>query len=311
MVRTTISRTSLTSLVVCYGIMLIGLFWDAWWHVAIGRDSFWIPPHDLMYGAIVAAGIITLTLYKKHPEAHAYLRWMLIGLTITVAAGPFDEWWHDRFGIENLSSPLVVWSPPHLLGLIGGAISMFAYYPLLNRVAPKQVLLRLAHLSFILGLAWFIVHPLDPYGIYQHYFGTLGTALFTLPFLAILIKARHVQPGGSLIVASIFLALYAITWTERPDIDITLAPHILPPLFIYPLSILGAALAIEALWERFPAELVGVATSVAFVALFFLTAQPFLQASFRYPLADVALAFLSAPLAGFVAATITHPKTSR
>ena len=29
--------------------------WDAWWHGAIGRDSFWEPPHLLLYSGVIVA----------------------------------------------------------------------------------------------------------------------------------------------------------------------------------------------------------------------------------------------------------------
>ncbi|HEU5323716.1 MAG TPA: hypothetical protein VFX28_23135, partial [Methylomirabilota bacterium] len=31
-----------------------GLTWDIDWHVKIGRDTFWIAPHLMIYGSVVA-----------------------------------------------------------------------------------------------------------------------------------------------------------------------------------------------------------------------------------------------------------------
>ena len=28
------------------------LYFDGWWHILIGRDTFWIPPHLVLYTAI-------------------------------------------------------------------------------------------------------------------------------------------------------------------------------------------------------------------------------------------------------------------
>src|SRR6185295_18107135 len=39
---------------------LLGAFgnaWDLFWHIAIGRDSFWIPPHTMMYAAVALSGL--------------------------------------------------------------------------------------------------------------------------------------------------------------------------------------------------------------------------------------------------------------
>jgi hypothetical protein len=39
-------------------IQMLGTYWDLWWHINIGRESFWIPPHEavLVGWAIVVFG---------------------------------------------------------------------------------------------------------------------------------------------------------------------------------------------------------------------------------------------------------------
>ena len=47
------------------GLALVGAFgnaWDLFWHIAIGRDSFWIPPHTMMYAAVGLSGLIALAV---------------------------------------------------------------------------------------------------------------------------------------------------------------------------------------------------------------------------------------------------------
>src|SRR3954454_23061129 len=44
-------------------LALVGAFgnaWDLFWHITIGRDSFWVPPHTMMYAAIALSGLIAL-----------------------------------------------------------------------------------------------------------------------------------------------------------------------------------------------------------------------------------------------------------
>ena len=36
-----------------------GVQWDIQWHVVIGRDSFWIPPHLMTYAGVSAAVILS------------------------------------------------------------------------------------------------------------------------------------------------------------------------------------------------------------------------------------------------------------
>lgn len=117
----------------------LGLAWDRNWHDTIGRDSFWIPPHIMMYTGIGAAGLValsvvlldTLRYYRKAPGVddastvpifrifHAPIGFIILGfgaLTDLVAA-PFDNWWHSLYGID-----VTLWSPFHLMGTVGGLI---------------------------------------------------------------------------------------------------------------------------------------------------------------------------------------------
>src|SRR5215207_2782842 len=46
-------------------LALLGAFgnaWDLFWHIVIGRDSFWIPPHTMMYTAVALSGLIALAV---------------------------------------------------------------------------------------------------------------------------------------------------------------------------------------------------------------------------------------------------------
>ena len=37
-----------------------GVQWDIQWHVLIGRDSFWIPPHVMTYAGVALAVLVEL-----------------------------------------------------------------------------------------------------------------------------------------------------------------------------------------------------------------------------------------------------------
>src|SRR2546421_721745 len=117
----------------------LGLAWDRNWHDTIGRDSFWIPPHIMMYTGIGAAGLIALTVvladtlryYKRAPGVddsstmpifrifHAPMGFIILGFgaLIDLVAAPFDNWWHSLYGID-----VTLWSPFHLMGTLGGLI---------------------------------------------------------------------------------------------------------------------------------------------------------------------------------------------
>jgi hypothetical protein len=39
-----------------------GLTWDIQWHLLIGRDTFWIPPHLMMYGGVTAGLLVAFAV---------------------------------------------------------------------------------------------------------------------------------------------------------------------------------------------------------------------------------------------------------
>ena len=118
----------------------LGLAWDRNWHDLVGRDSFWIPPHIMLYSGLGGAGIVALCIilidsvrYARHKPGvndsttthifwlfHAPLGFILMGfgaLTDLLAA-PFDNYWHQLYGID-----VTLWSPFHIMGTIGGIIA--------------------------------------------------------------------------------------------------------------------------------------------------------------------------------------------
>ncbi len=118
----------------------VGLAWDIRWHGAVGRDSFWSPPHLLMYSGITVAGLVCLAIvlqtmlrYRHGQPAvtdattvavcgafHGPLGFVLagFGLLTMLAAAPFDNFWHELYGID-----VTLWAPFHVMGLVGGALA--------------------------------------------------------------------------------------------------------------------------------------------------------------------------------------------
>jgi len=116
-------------LVAALALPAIGLLWDGAWHLTFGRDTFWSPPHVLLYAGVTlslvisTATIVSSTLKREgitigplYTSAEAFI--VLLGTATMLAAAPFDDWWHNTFGRDT-----GLWSPPHLAGLIGGALT--------------------------------------------------------------------------------------------------------------------------------------------------------------------------------------------
>ncbi len=111
----------------------VGLLWDGAWHLTFGRDTFWSPPHLLLYAGVTLALLVStaaiiasighqaargdrVTPGSRRLPLGAVI--VLAGAATMLAAAPFDDWWHTTFGRDT-----GLWSPPHLAGLIGGSIT--------------------------------------------------------------------------------------------------------------------------------------------------------------------------------------------
>ena len=117
-----------------------GVQWDIQWHVQIGRDSFWIPPHVMTYSGVALVALASFGVLARDALRHRLAgrapegtqrvfgltgtRGFLLaacGIALTVLAAPIDDLWHRLFGID-----VTLWSPPHMLGLLGVTINTLA-----------------------------------------------------------------------------------------------------------------------------------------------------------------------------------------
>ena len=134
--------------------VMIGVYWDISWHMSIGRDSFWTPAHLMIQaGGLIAglsSGYVALrTTFGGDAVArdHAVTFWgfraplgawvCIWGCLAMVASAPFDNWWHDAYGLD-----VRIISPPHSVLALGiAAIGVGALLLSLawqNRDGPHQ-----------------------------------------------------------------------------------------------------------------------------------------------------------------------------
>ena len=219
-----------------------GLGWDIRWHLLIGRDSFWIPPHVLTYAsvtaaAIVAFGVIALETWRARGGAAAagtvrvagfvgtpgfHLVWL--GLALTILAAPIDDLWHRLFGLD-----VTLWSPPHLLGLAGAQVSTLALLIVALEVWPagsraRRTAMMLAG-AFLFGTFTIIA---DPAGRIAFLYG--GVRFFTWPVLMALFTVFSLTfttrlagwRSAPLLVIALSLLVQLSTWAVT-DIGFALA----------------------------------------------------------------------------------------
>jgi hypothetical protein len=108
-----------------------GLYWDISWHTSIGRDTFWTPAHLCIHFGAILAGfsstylILSTTFGKNRARRESSIKvWGFYGplgafvalwggLTMLTSA-PFDDWWHNAFGLD-----VQILSPPHVVLILG------------------------------------------------------------------------------------------------------------------------------------------------------------------------------------------------
>ena len=152
-----VRRAALWGLLVSKLIGGWGVQWDIQWHVIIGRDSFWIPPHVMTYAGVSAAvllsfGVLVWETLGPGPDDALGPRATVLGLqgtrgyhlaaggiAITVLAAPIDDLWHRLFGLD-----VTLWSPPHLMGLLGSVVNTLACLVIARECYPASSRLRLA-----------------------------------------------------------------------------------------------------------------------------------------------------------------------
>lgn len=120
--------------VVAGALAMWGVYFDTAWHRTVGRDSIFSPPHLFIYGGgfvVWAMSIAAITLaWRGHlADLGGFVGRMgrvrlplgfalcALGTLVIVLAVPTDLTWHAVFGKD-----LLIWSPPHLQGVLGGAL---------------------------------------------------------------------------------------------------------------------------------------------------------------------------------------------
>lgn len=224
--------------------------WDAWWHGALGRESFWSPPHLLLYSSVLIAVVAGLYGYVTLKEK----RWRTLALVLLLVplSGPFDELWHRMFGVEDISSPLIIWSPPHLAIVFSLIASMVLLLPILRKDSKEmQILFGSILFASIHNLILFVLTPLEPEGAW-HLLGFAGAGIVSaLMFGVILLAQRWIPSKGAAVFSSSFaLMVSAIGFNEQIAEGVKILPHDHAPPFLLIFSMLAGAAALDLLYSK-------------------------------------------------------------
>jgi hypothetical protein len=183
-----------------------GVQWDIQWHVLIGRDTFWIAPHLMTYAgvtvvALVSFGVLGWDTLRGGPPGPTLrvaglagtrgFHLAAWGIGLTVLAAPIDDLWHRLFGID-----VTLWSPPHLLGILGGVVNSGGCLIIGREVYTDRVW-RLTALAFAGATLFRGLHlTVEPSMLTAYVHG--GVRFFTLAMLSALIMPLALVPAARL-----------------------------------------------------------------------------------------------------------------
>jgi hypothetical protein len=134
--------SSLIRFIVGCSLVSIGIFisatggsWDITNHLLNKPETFFSPPHALLYSGVGLAIFGTVIVHRASRSLSSFegkinlsAKLTFVGISMLIVAGPIDFAWHSSFGLDGLLSP------PHIVLLSGmivssvGAMLGFIFY---------------------------------------------------------------------------------------------------------------------------------------------------------------------------------------
>lgn len=285
--------------------VVAGSIWDISWHISIGRDTFWTPPHLLIQlcaaiGGLTAVYLIVRSTFGNDPIARSAsvgvfgLRAPLgafmcgWGAVAMLTSAPFDNWWHETYGLD-----VKVVSPPHILLALGAMGIIYGGFALtmaqFNRAA-SAVTARIETI-FIALVGVLMVgsqSELIEYSSKVLMHSSVFYRAFTIPFPAQLALVRRISTRrwAAVTAAAVYFALsLAQEWAlplfpaeQKLGPVLQRVPYMVPIGF--PVLILGSAFVLDLMWPRLQQMNVWIQGGVAgllFLVFFILVQWPFAE----------------------------------
>ena len=215
--RIALSRGVSTYLVLVYLAISIGVAlqisgsnWDIIWHGIGNVESFFTPPHSVIYsGVALAIGSIILAIFlftvleqKKGSRSISPLYFLrlstipfslklaVIGSLLQLTAGPFDFWWHNQFGFDGLlSPPHSVLASGMLMVALGALIGIYILKRDNNTLFFSKVCLAIAFAVFLMVAVGMVLMFTLPFSKGQYFdfnpdpLAAVAAASIVIPFL--------------------------------------------------------------------------------------------------------------------------------
>jgi hypothetical protein len=284
----------------------IGGAWDVSWHRTIGRDTFWTPAHMAIYACGLLAGIIgtwfivkctflrdpqllpgTVNVFGLRAPLGVFL--MGWGGVAMLTSAPFDNWWHNAYGLD-----VKIVSPPHallILGLRGISTGvMFLILAAMNRARDNdpQLFARLQKVFLyvgglaIVGQMFFVQEYTWDVALHRALaYIAMGIGL---PFFFAAFSQASRSNWAATITASVYTVfviaeiLILPLFPAQPKLGPVFYPvtHMVPAKF--PILIIVPALALDLLWRRlknWKMWQIALLTGVVFIVVLVAVEWPF------------------------------------
>lgn len=226
-----------------------GIYWDVTWHATLGRESFWIAPHLFVYSGVnvlLLSGLGGFALAWRHAGSFrcsfasrigSGFVVATLGPLIQIAAAPLDDLWHRLYGLD-----VTIWSPPHLMGIVGGMVGIYGLLAVLRAEVPTRdprPLWRGATANEVTGLLLFgAALSLSMFALSELDFHLEGRDALFYPMLAgtlaavpLMAAARYVgRPGTATAVALTYTVFRLLVLLLIWGMDS--AEHLTPPVFV-------------------------------------------------------------------------------
>src|SRR5687768_11472769 len=290
----------------------IGVIWDISWHMTIGRDTFWSPPHLMTYLAAllvgVSCGYVALkTSLAGTPEQRAQSvgfwgfraplgAWVCTwGALAMLTSAPFDNWWHNAYGLD-----VKIISPPHTLLSLGmfaiviGALLMILAWQNRARDAggerpPRRLELLYVYVAGI-ALSMLAIYTTEySFRGFQHGADFYRVSALAYPIVLVATARASTMRWAATWIALVYMASRIIPgwvlplFAAEPKLGPIYGPidHMVPMQF--PLLLVAPALVIDLIMRRTGKDvtsarrdwLLAPAFGLAFLAAFLLVQWPF------------------------------------
>lgn len=285
--------------------IVIGLHWDIAWHRAIGRDTFWSPPHVLEQVAAAVAGlfcgwrVIYTSFFAPQAARDGSVRWWKLfygplggwvciwGTIAMITSAPFDDWWHSAYGLD-----VEILTPPHVFLLLGmvsvqlGAMLMMLAEQNRGAATRRSAVVFATSMGLIVLMVATMVYAETGLANLQHrpQFYQISAALFPL-FLLAVARSGRVRWPATIAAATYSVLMIVLNWV----LALVPATPLLAPIYNpvttlvppgFPLLIIVPSLAIDLLLARVKVNDWALAPVVGLVFLAVLLAVQWPFASF-------------------------------